>query len=55
MKVILKQTNTTCDHCGELGNTIILYAEFAGDMKDAIQLCNEHAKYFAHEILKLTT
>jgi hypothetical protein len=55
MQVHLEQTNTTCDHCGALERTIILTAEYAGVMGDSIQLCNQHAKLFAYEILKLTT
>lgn len=52
MQVTLEHTRTICDHCGELGQSIILHTEFANEKNDSIQLCHEHARYFASEILK---
>lgn len=52
VQVILENTRTTCDHCSELKDGIILSAEFANQINDSIQLCDEHAVFFAKEILR---
>lgn len=53
MQVHLEHTRTVCDHCGKLGNGIILSAEFENEVRDSIHLCDEHADFFANEILKV--
>jgi hypothetical protein len=53
MRVHIEQTRTTCDHCGELKQGIILSAEFAEQVNDSIQLCVEDAEFLANEILRL--
>lgn len=52
MRVILERDGLICDHCGVLAQGISLLTEFAETTGDRIQLCDEHAKYFAREMLK---
>ena len=52
MQVHIEQTRAFCDHCGKVGPVFILSSEFLDKIDSSIQLCNEHAEFFANEILK---
>lgn len=51
--VHIEKTKGHCDHCGANGEIVILSSEFNNKVDGSIQLCKEHALFFASEILKI--